>query len=128
MPRLALTLEHGDYGVGVSGLVDSGSTVNVLPYSIGLALGAVWEEQPVIPPLAGNLSQVEVRALSVVTHHPQLTLNESIHLVFAWVQSDDAPVILGQINFFLEFDVCFYRSQNVFEIKLKRGLAPREAE
>jgi hypothetical protein len=38
-------------------------------------------------------------------------------LAFAWSQSDSVPVILGQMNFFLEFDVCFYRSQLEFEIR-----------
>jgi hypothetical protein len=31
------------------------------------------------------------------------------------------PVIFGQMNFFLEFDVCFYRSQGVFDVRLKDG-------
>jgi len=29
------------------------------------------------------------------------------------------PLILGQVNFFMEFDVCFYRSQLEFAISLK---------
>ena len=33
----------------------------------------------------------------------------------------NAPLILGQANFFLEFDVCFYRSKLEFEIKPKSG-------
>ena len=43
-------------------------------------------------------------------------------LAFAWVKSNDPPLILGQLNFFLEFDVCFYRSQLAFDIcpKLKK--------
>jgi len=28
-------------------------------------------------------------------------------------------LILGQTNFFLEFDVCFYRSKQEFEVKPK---------
>lgn len=40
-----------------------------------------------------------------------------IRLAFAWSRSDDAPLILGQMNFFMESDVCFYRSQMEFEIK-----------
>jgi len=28
--------------------------------------------------------------------------------------------LLGQINFFLEFDVCFFRSQKTFEIHPKK--------
>lgn len=33
--------------------------------------------------------------------------------------SDDTPLLLGRMNFFLEFDVCFYRSQLAFEIRPK---------
>jgi hypothetical protein len=39
-----------------------------------------------------------------------------VQLVFAWSLSDDAPLLLGRMNFFLEFDVCFYRSQLAFEV------------
>jgi hypothetical protein len=42
-----------------------------------------------------------------------------VRLAFAWTQSGDVPVILGQVNFFMEFDVCFYRSQQAFEVRPK---------
>ncbi|NER98249.1 MAG: hypothetical protein F6J86_31225 [Symploca sp. SIO1B1] len=40
-------------------------------------------------------------------------------LAFAWTSSLKAPLILGQTNCFMEFDVCFYRSKMEFEIKPK---------
>jgi hypothetical protein len=40
-------------------------------------------------------------------------------LLFAGTRCPNAPLILGQTNFFLEFDVYFYRSRLEFEIKLK---------
>lgn len=40
-----------------------------------------------------------------------------VNLAFAWVQSDKVPLILGQTNFFMKFDVCFYRSLLEFEIR-----------
>ena len=40
----------------------------------------------------------------------------AVRLVFAWTQAENAPAIFGQMNFFLEFDVCFYRSQNMFDV------------
>lgn len=40
-----------------------------------------------------------------------------VRLVFAWSLSDDVPLLLGRMNFFLEFDVCFYRSQMMFELR-----------
>jgi hypothetical protein len=33
--------------------------------------------------------------------------------------SDRRAMILGQVNFFMEFDLCFFRSQAAFEVKPK---------
>lgn len=119
MPRLPMLLALGDHSVEVTGLVDTGAAVNVLPYHVGLALGAVWEDQTVPVSLVGSLGQFEARALMVMASHPQITGDMDVRLVFAWTQSESEPVIFGQMNFFLEFDVCFYRSQSVFEVALK---------
>lgn len=40
-------------------------------------------------------------------------------LAFAWTQAENVPLILGQTNFFLEFEVCFYRAKGQFEITVK---------
>jgi len=40
-----------------------------------------------------------------------------VRLAFAWARVDNVPVILGQINFFLEFDVCFFRARQLFEVR-----------
>lgn len=40
---------------------------------------------------------------------------------FAWSQSDEVPLVLGQTNFFMEFDVCFFRSQLTFSVVRKAG-------
>jgi hypothetical protein len=37
-------------------------------------------------------------------------------LAFAWTQLNDVPVILGHMNFFSEFNVCFYGHDLAFEI------------
>jgi|GEM_PF-4035992 len=64
-PYLSLRLFNGENTVTVTGLVDSGAALNVLPYDIGLSLGAVWEEQTTVIPLAGNLAAFEARALVI---------------------------------------------------------------
>ncbi|MDQ2808559.1 MAG: hypothetical protein M3Z04_16870 [Chloroflexota bacterium] len=117
MPRLPLILNHRGRAIEALGLLDTGSAINLFPYQAGLALGAVWEDQPLAPPLIGILGRMETRQLLVDATHPQLTGNRSVELVFAWSRSEDAPVLFGQMNFFLEFDVCFYRAQGVFEIQ-----------
>jgi len=116
MPRLELTLRLKQRSVQVVALIDSGSSVNVLPYSLGLALGALWENQTVAVPLVGSLGQIEARALVVETIHPQLTPERSVELIFAWVRIDNAPILFGQTNFLMEFRVCFDASQALFEV------------
>lgn len=61
LPKLPLTLTYRNSSVEVSGLLDTGASVNVLPYSIGIQLGAIWEEQTTSVILAGNLAPVEAR-------------------------------------------------------------------
>ncbi len=97
-------------------MVDSGATVNVLPYKVGLQLGAVWDARKAIIQLTGNLSNLQAMPLSTIA---QIGDFAPTQLVFAWVNSPNAPLILGQTNFFLEFDVCFYRCKSEFEIKAK---------
>jgi hypothetical protein len=62
------------------------------------------------------LAQFEARALLVSAAVGPFA---PVRLVFAWTQVLNVPVLLGQVNFFMEFDVCFYRSQLAFEIRPK---------
>jgi hypothetical protein len=113
MPYLPLTLRSGDNSVVVTALLDTGASVNVLPYEIGLQLGAVWENQTVSIPLSGNLARSDSRGLvlsGVIAQFPPVLL------VFAWTELRNTPVILGHMNFFAEFNVCFYRHELAFEI------------
>jgi hypothetical protein len=121
MPRLSLTLSHEQRSVETVGLLDTGAAVNVLPYLVGVALGADWDQQSTVISLAGSLGRVEARALVLLASHPQPTLDGPIRLVFAWTRAEDAPVIFGQTHFFMEFNVCFYRSQAAFDVHLREG-------
>ena len=66
--------------------------------------------------LGGKLAHVEARGLVVMANVADFA---PVRLVFAWAMSDQVPLILGQANFFLEFDVCFFRSKLTFEVKPK---------
>ena len=59
-PYLPIALSYQDYIVDALALLNTGSSLNVSPYHIGLA--------------------------------------------FAWTKSNVPPIILGQLNFFMEFD------------------------
>lgn len=96
--------------------MDSGATINVLPFELGVELGAVWEDRKAVLRLSGSLgsqSAMPVFAQGEIEGLP------GAKLAFAWVKQSEVPLILGQTNFFMEFDVCFYRSRLEFEIQPK---------
>ena len=101
-----------------SGLLDSGAAVNVLPYSLGVQLGFHWDQETRSLELSGNLASVEAR---VVVVSGMVATFAPVRLAFAWAKVDTVSVILGQVNFFLEFDVCFIRSRGTFEVRPKQG-------
>ena len=117
---LPITLRHATHVLAVVGLLDTGSTVNVLPYPLGFQLGLVWEHQTTQVQLTGSLARLPARGVIV---SGQVASFPPVDLAFAWTQAPDVPMILGQVNFFMEFDVCFFRSQATFEVKPK-GAAP----
>ena len=119
LPYAPITLHLSDRSVQVSGLIDSGSTLNVLPFDVGIQLGAVWDEQSVPVRLGGNIVETEARGLVLFG---QLEGFSPVRLAFAWSRSNRIPVILGQTNFFLEFDVRLCRSQMFFEIAQRSSL------
>ena len=116
LPYLPLILSYQNRSVSILGLLDTGSSVNVLPYEIGLRLGGVWERQRLSVPLGGNLARFEARALVLMANVEKFP---TVELAFAWTRDRNAPLILGHMNFFLAFDVCFYRSELAFEISPK---------
>ena len=116
LPFLPLKLSRENKTAEVLGLVDSGATINVLPYQLGLKLGAVWENQMKLSQLAGNLGNYESRGLILTA---QIADFELVKLAFAWTKAENIPVILGQTNFFSLFDVCFFRQDDEFEIKTR---------
>ncbi len=113
LPYLPIVLSNGNNSIEVMALLDTGASVSVIPYKIGVQLGAVWENQNLIIPLSGNLASSEARGLILAgivgTFAPT-------QLAFAWSRSTEVPVILGHMNFFAEFNVCFYRYESAFEI------------
>jgi hypothetical protein len=117
MPYLPLVLSLNGQSLNTQGLLDTGASVNVLPYELGLQLGLIWEDETLSVMLAGNLARFEARAVIV---DAQVSLFSMVNLAFAWTQATDVPLILGQANFFFEFDVCFFRTRSEFEVRPKQ--------
>ncbi|MEH2022819.1 retroviral-like aspartic protease [Nostoc sp.] len=118
MPYLPLMLTYRNRSLEVMALLDTGASVNVLPYEIGLQLGVIWEEQTVPVQLSGNLAQMEARGLVLSATVAEFS---PVLLAFAWTESREVPLILGHTNFFAEFDVCFYRTDLSFEVHLRKS-------
>jgi hypothetical protein len=100
--------------VDVDALVDSGSDVNVLPFDLGQRLGLKWSSVVTLPSLGGSLSAVPARGVAIQAIVGPFS---PVTLTFAWVQTPQVPIILGQVNFFLEYDICFHRSRLEFTIQ-----------
>ncbi len=66
--------------------------------------------------LAGNLGNSRAHPLFILAYIADFP---PTRLAFAWTKVENAPLILGQTNFFMEFDVCFFRSQSRFGIRMK---------
>jgi hypothetical protein len=116
-PLMPLTLERSGRIIQSNALIDTGADVNVMPYTLGLALGGDWLNQLVTPSLGGAFKEVETRALLASIRLGEL---EPIPLAFVWAQSDNVPLILGQLNFFDAFNVCFFRGEGYFEVTPRR--------
>ena len=119
LPYLPFVLKYQKNSLSVKGLLDTGSTVNVLLYETGFQLGAIWEHQTTRVKLTGNLANYEARAIIITARVDEFN---PVKLAFAWTEAKDVPLILGQMNFFLEFDVCFYGSIGEFGIAPKKRL------
>lgn len=116
VPHLPFSLSSQNSSISVLGLLDTGASVNVLPYELGLQLGLDWDSCETVITLAGNLANFPARGVilsaTIDTFAPVL-------MVFDWTQAKNVPLLLGRINFLQEFNVCFYGSQLVFEIAVK---------
>ena len=88
LPRLPLTLRYGQQQVSVLGLVASGATVNVLPYRLGVQLGAIWDDSRAAIRLAGNLGNFTAMPLVVTAEVGEFP---PVRLVFAWTQAENVP-------------------------------------
>ena len=124
LPFIPLTLYFTHDGIHITkhvtvpALIDSGSTVNVLPRDIGERFGLDWDEQRAVLASAGIVLGHPALAVPVFAKIPGLTPQQ---LLFAWseLSSENRRVLLGQTDFFDECYVDFRKPLGYFEIVLK---------
>lgn len=113
LPLLPIRLSFFGRTLAVDGLVDSGASVNVLPFTLGQQLGLDWDRLPDGGPLGGALSVVNTRAVVLTA---EIGPFPRVRLPFLWAHVPLPRLILGQFNFFLEFDVCFFAPRGEFTV------------
>jgi hypothetical protein len=116
MPMLPIRLSNGPRHVDELALIDSGAAIGILPFDIGIQLGLNWHAPMPSVMLGGNLGRHVAKGLSLDV---RIGVFPPVQIIFAWSQLPDARLILGEVNFFTEFDICFHRSQSYFEVKPK---------
>ena len=114
MPMLPLSLELDGITASSIALVDSGSTIHIMPFQLGQQLGGDWNQFRGSLPMAGTFANYPAKPIFVTA---VIGTFPPVQLSFAWTQAPHARLLLGQQNFFMEFDVCFFRSQNTFQIQ-----------
>ena len=115
LPFIEVTLTYKTHKITRPALVDSGSTINVLPYEDGCELGLSWEAQQVRLKDEGFLTGAPVYAVLLTAY---IAPFKPVELAFAWTRKsrDSVRLILGQINFFEQFDITFRGREKSFEI------------
>ena len=114
MPDLPIVPRYQSRSLSGVGLVDSGASISALPYSLGVQLGFDWNTQKAHIVLGGTLAHVDARGMVVEAAVGQLS---PVRLALAWANSDQVPFLLGQFNFFQAFNICFFRTRRVFDIR-----------
>lgn len=117
MPRVPLSLEANGYHIETNALVDSGAMISVMPLDMGKELGMIWNEREATVSLGGITRGSDAMAILVSV---QIGTYKPVELIFAWSKRNDIPLILGQVDFFRFFKVCFEGYNLEFEIKPKR--------
>lgn len=118
IPILDIDLSNNETTRTIPAIVDSGAALNILPYDIGISLNLDWGSQTYSLDMGGILTGTFAYAVLL---QAQIESFQPLNLAFAWINkpSNEVRTLLGQVNFFQEFDVHFYGSQRAFEIETK---------
>lgn len=112
-PYLSICLHGVTTSLEELALVDSGATLSILPRSMGEKLGLNWLKATSLGKIAAASGAPEGRSARVKCQFGTL---EPVTLGFAWIENDSVPLVLGQVDFFRQFKICFFESEREFEI------------
>jgi hypothetical protein len=93
-------------------LIDSGAAFSVLPFDIGARFGFSWDAEPGLVYL-GGVARSPAKVVPFTANVGSITTT----LSFAWARSNAYPVLLGNADFFFQFDVFLCRRHSYFEIQ-----------
>src|SRR3954453_21672899 len=89
MPILPIRLTHGSIVLAEHALLDTGATVSILPFDVGLRLGLDWNAPMPLVPLSGNLQRHVAKGVKLQV---QVGPYPTVEVVFAWSQDTNAPL------------------------------------
>lgn len=113
-PVLPFRVERNGVKLDLTGIVDSGAMLSVLPYDVGSQFGVPWASLTSSTTIGGVAGGVPARFISFET---TIASFPPITLIFAWAQSNTVPILLGHVQFFLEFEVCFFADNGTFQVR-----------
>lgn len=93
VPSIPITLSNKGRSLLVNGLIDTGAAVNVLPYSVGIRLGYIWDRNKPSLRLAGNLGRFDAQGILIQATVASLP---TVELAFAWSEVDQVPLLLDR--------------------------------
>lgn len=113
-PLLPFSLSSGSVSLQLRGLVDSGASISILPLHVGQQFGIPWGTIAQSIQIGGAFSPATAKMLYL---HSTIQPFPTVKLAFAWVNSNNYPVVLGIADFLFHFDVFLSRRHSYFEIQ-----------
>jgi len=110
-----VTLSLNGFSLDHRALIDSGASFCAPPRTLGDQFGEDWDLLPRLFRLGGVAGGVRAKLLAVDVTIPPFPIRP---IMFGWAETDVVPLIFGQMTFFLEFHVCFFRALSEFQLQL----------
>lgn len=115
-PLAEVTLINEDREVTQWMYADSGADISLIPYSVGKLLKFILKPDDEIKEIGG----IGGGKVSVVVRKITLKIgSKEFRSRIAWCLSEDVPLILGRLDVFDVFKVCFDQKENITSFEEK---------